>query len=180
MNVLNFSKFVLFCVAFFFAIVFLTSENFSIKCSAKVENTRIENISAENLQVNEDDIFYLVNAERRKNNITDLVWDNQLSEMARNYSEQMARENFFDHFDPNGFDIVTRAKNAQLKHWSKIGENLFSIEKLRNYDAFAVSSWMRSPTHRRNILDSDFNTAGIGIARSNSGEIFITQIFIKR
>lgn len=180
MKKLTFGKLKSAISAFSMLFIFLTVNNFSNECSAKVGNNRIEAKTAENLQIDEDNIFHLVNAERRKNNLSDLVWDDQLSEMARRYSGQMARENFFDHFDSNGADIVTRAKNARINHWSKIGENLFSIEGMQNFDAFAVKNWMDSPTHRQNILDADFNTAAIGIARSSGGEIFITQVFIKR
>lgn len=128
----------------------------------------------------EDEIFALVNNERQKQHLGVLIWDDQLAKIARDYSRQMAEENFFDHFDPNGADIVARAKKSNLKQWSKIGENLFSVHGLKNFDAFAVERWMKSPAHRQIILDKDFNTAGIGIAESGSGEIFITEVFIKR
>jgi uncharacterized protein YkwD len=144
------------------------------------EKSLNRNESNKKFGVDEDEIFALVNDERRKNNLNSLVWDNQLAEIARDYSKRMAAENFFDHFDPQGADVVVRAKKAKLKHWSKIGENLFSIEGMKDFDAFAVKNWMESPTHRQNILDKDFNTAGIGVVESGDGEIFITQVFIKR
>lgn len=161
-------------------------ENISSSCVSSAKSKMSDrkftekNESIKNFDVNEDEIFALVNDERRKNKLGALAFDNQLSEIARNYSRQMAEENFFDHFDPNGVDVVVRAKRANLRHWSKIGENLFSVENLEDFDAFAVKNWMESPTHRQNILDMDFNTAGIGIFESDSGEIFITQVFIKR
>ena len=173
--------------------LFLLSVFFLIKKTNadSVESTNLDNAefavkvvnkseSNKNFDTDEDEIFDLVNSERQKNNLNELAWDNQLSEIARNYSRQMADENFFDHFDPQGADVVMRAKQANLKHWSKIGENLFSVANLRNFDRFAVKNWMLSPTHRQNILDADFNTAGIGIAESASGEVFITQVFIRR
>jgi uncharacterized protein YkwD len=165
---------------------FLLTQNTSFKIfSATTNKTFAEksvkrNESIKKFDSDEDEIFALVNGERQKNNLNALVWDNQLAEIARDYSKRMAEENFFDHFDPQGADVVVRAKKAKLKHWSKIGENLFSIEGMKNFDAFAVKNWMESPTHRQNILDKDFNTAGIGIVESGNGEIFITQVFIKR
>lgn len=125
-------------------------------------------------------IFTLVNSERIKRGLNQLLWDDKLAEIARDYSEKMSREDFFGHFDSNGQSVVERAKTAKLKHWSKIGENLFSIAGLDKFDAFAVKHWMNSPTHRDNILDKDWTTTGIGIAKSEDGEIFITQIFIQR
>jgi uncharacterized protein YkwD len=166
--------------------IFFINEKMSASCvSSEKSNFRTDNFSEKNIlsgtfDSDEDEIFALVNDERRKNNLKSLAWDNQLAEIARDYSRQMAEENFFDHFDPRGANVVVRAKRAKLKHWSKIGENLFSVENLKNFDAFAVKSWMESPTHRENILDADFNTAGIGIVESGDGEIFVTQVFIKR
>lgn len=128
----------------------------------------------------EAEILRLVNAERNARGLVRLAWDDAVANIAREYSKRMAGENFFGHFDADGKNVVERAKAARLKHWSKIGENLFSIENLVRFDAFAVKNWMQSPTHRDNILALDWTTTGIGIAKSSSGEIFITQIFIKR
>ncbi len=167
-------------------VAFFLIEHASFKNTATAKNkTFAENSLEKNelskyFDADEDEVFALVNEVRRKNNLNALVWDTQLAEIARNYSRQMAEENFFDHFDPQGADVVVRAKKARLKHWSKIGENLFSVENLRNFDVFTVKNWMNSPTHRQNILDADFNTSGIGIVESGDGEIFITQVFIRR
>ena len=125
-------------------------------------------------------IFNLINAERAKYSLGLMVWDDDLAIIARDYSERMAKENFFSHFDSNGQSVLERAKTAKIKHWSKIGENLFSCENVKSFDAFAVKNWMNSPTHRENIINPDWTATGIGIAQSKDGEIFITQVFIKR
>lgn len=158
------------------------SADFCLILKNKIDTTNYKDKHnlAENFDADEDEIFALVNEARQKHNLKVLVWDKQLSELARDYSARMARENFFDHFDSQGADIVVRAKKSNLRHWSKIGENLFSISRMRNFDSFAVENWMKSLTHRQNILDAEFNTAGIGIADSSDGEVFITQIFIRR
>ena len=124
-------------------------------------------------------ILELVNAERRKKRLPELEWDRDLTRMARAYSKQMARENFFDHVDEDGKNVADRAKSAKVKGWNKIGENLFFCEGTTKFDSFAVKGWMKSPTHRQNILDKSWTTTGIGIAETN-GEIYITQVFIQR
>ncbi len=43
----------------------------------------------------------------------------------------------------------------------------------------AVTGWMNSPGHRRNILNGDYNEAGVGVAQVKDYFI-ITQVFIKR
>ncbi|CAN5336275.1 hypothetical protein BH20ACI1_BH20ACI1_27870 [soil metagenome] len=125
-------------------------------------------------------IFQLVNSERYKNHLENLEWDDKLAEMARDYSQKMARENFFEHADLNGKTIVDRAKDWHVKNWSKIGENLFFSGGVKNFDTLCVRSWMKSPTHRQNILDRSWTATGIGIAESKDGKIFITQVFIER
>ncbi|HXG84924.1 MAG TPA: CAP domain-containing protein [Pyrinomonadaceae bacterium] len=125
-------------------------------------------------------IFTLINAERIKSRLIELSWDDDVAKIAVEYSKKMAKENFFGHFDSDGRNVLERAKSAKLRDWSKIGENLFSIEQTEKFDGFAVKNWMKSLTHRQNILDPEWTATGIGIGESKDGEIFITQVFIKR
>lgn len=128
----------------------------------------------------EREIFELINQERSKKGLGDLVWDSNLSRLARDYSAKMARENFFSHQDRSGESVDGRAKNMRIKNWSKIGENLFFCEGYDNPNLMAVRGWMKSPSHRDNILDPDYNVSGIGIAESENGRIYFTQVFIER
>ena len=132
-----------------------------------------------NLSQDEFQIHYLVNNERRRKGLSDLFWDDELARMARAYSRQMARESFFSHIDNNGNSVVERARRSDIQGWSKIGENLFFCEGYDDFNSLAVRGWMNSPTHRRNLLDRQFNTTGIGIAETRSGEIYITQVFTR-
>ena len=90
----------------------------------------------------------------------------------------MANENFFDHYDREGKTVEERLKAGRIRNWRMIGENLFMCKGYKKFSDIAVKGWMRSPGHRANILEQDFNQTGIGVARSNDGTIFITQIFI--
>ena len=125
----------------------------------------------------ESEIFQLINRERTKARLAALEWDDRVASVARNYSRQMARENFFDHYDPEGRTVIERA--AKLK-WSKIGENLFTGDEIPNFESFAVKGWMRSPTHRHNILDREWTATGIGVYRTNDDRIYVTQVFVSR
>lgn len=125
----------------------------------------------------EFEIFQLINRERSKARLSALEWDDRVASVARNYSRQMARENFFDHYDPEGRTVIERA--AKLR-WSKIGENLFMGDEIPNFEAFAVKGWMRSTTHRNNILDREWNATGIGVYKTNDDRIYVTQVFTSR
>lgn len=149
------------------------SNSFKAKQSAETNEAR-------NFETEEREIFRLINQVRLRNNLNSLDWDEQLAEMAREYSEKMVRENFFSHFDPQGGNAAKRAKKSKLKNWSKIGENLFSVERIPRFSAFAVKGWMKSPTHELVILDKDWTTTGIGITEAENGDVYITQLFIQR
>ncbi|MCW5957712.1 MAG: CAP domain-containing protein [Pyrinomonadaceae bacterium] len=125
----------------------------------------------------EIEIFELVNRERIKARLQPLEWDDRASNVARNYSRQMAREGFFGHYDRQGLTVIERA--SKLK-WSKIGENLFMGDQISNFGSFAVKGWMRSTTHRFNILDREWNTTGIGVHHSNNGLVYVTQVFLSK
>ncbi|HEX8734690.1 MAG TPA: CAP domain-containing protein [Pyrinomonadaceae bacterium] len=133
-----------------------------------------------NADADEREIFDLINQERSKKGLGELNWDADLSRLARAYSQKMARENFFSHYDGVGKAVDDRAKEMRIKGWSKIGENLFFCEGYDNPNALAVRGWMKSPSHRDNILDPDYTDSGIGIAVATSGRIYVTQVFIER
>ena len=128
----------------------------------------------------ESEVFDMVNQERAKAKLGILVWDDRLGSIAREYSRQMAREGFFDHYDPEGKDVMDRADKARFTDWLKIGENLYAGSGNPDFARKAVVGWMNSPTHRVNILDTEFNSSGIGIATARDGSIYITQVFTQR
>ncbi len=125
-------------------------------------------------------IFNLINSERRKKHLSELVWNEDLSKIAQNYSKTMARGNFFSHYDLSGANLGNRVRGAHIRGWRKAGENLFYSEGIKNFQSFAVKNWMKSDGHRQNILDKDWTQTGIGIARDDNNRIFVTQIFIQR
>src|SRR3982750_2584037 len=73
----------------------------------------------------ESQILLLINRERSKYGLGQLGWNPGLADLARRYSEKMAREHFFEHIDSDGNDVVERARQSRIRGWSKIGENLF-------------------------------------------------------
>ena len=124
--------------------------------------------------------FDLINAQRIANGESPLVWDAELSRMARVHSESMARQDFFDHTGPDGRDMRERAHSTNIRGWSAMAENIAYNQGFDDPARFAVERWMRSSKHRDNILNAVFTRSGIGIARSADGRVFLTQVFIAR
>lgn len=123
-------------------------------------------------------VFELVNRERSRKGLAELAWDDRAAKVARDYSKRMAREGFFSHVDPDGQSVVDRAERSRMRGWSSIGENLFACDPTDKVSSIAIRGWMRSASHRKNMLSRNWLATGIGIARSRSGKIYITQVFI--
>ena len=125
----------------------------------------------------ESQIFSLINRERARSGLDALAWNPDLAGLARDYSQTMAREGFFDHIDGQGNSVVERARHARIRGWQKIGENLFECEPTNELASLAIKGWMHSPTHRENILDPEWRATGIGIAYASNGDIYVTEVF---
>ena len=124
--------------------------------------------------------FDLINAERRAHGHKPLIWDGELTHMARFHSENMARQNFFNHVDKDGLSTAGRADALGVQGWRALGENIAYNQGYDDPVAFAVERWMRSDKHRDNILSSEFTHAGLGVARAADGRVFFTQVFVTR
>lgn len=114
-------------------------------------------------------IFDLVNEERRERGLEPLVWDEQLAERAREWSRGMADDGSLEHEDP-------QQMLEQAEELSGVGENIF-----RGTGEVPASTvhvrWMRSPGHRTNVLQPEFDRLGVGIVCTEDGEVFATQRF---
>ncbi len=98
------------------------------------------------------------------------------TEIARAHSEDMVRRHYFGHVSPDGETMKERITARGLTY-SKIAEN---IQKNQGHDdpvATAVESWMDSEGHRANILTAEFRETGLGVAMTEDGTIYFTQMF---
>jgi len=105
-----------------------------------------------------------VNAVGRREGLRPMRSDKTLDATAQGHGEDMLRRAFFDHRNPDGQLVRERAVEAGYK-WTKIGENIaegqLSVEEV-------VDTWLKSPGHRRNILDPDFQELGVGLVLGQS------------
>lgn len=211
----------------------------------------------------ERDIHKLINAEREKNGLQPLSWNDQVAAVAREHSQDQADENQrligtirlcsypFIHHEGQKFGLFhsDRLSQRSVHYLSASAENIALIPHIKDgtyestgiqeqdcqgeltqanstYDRQvhqasstddkiailraeilrrenlleaspiinilntsyygtaevnqrAVSGWMNSPGHRRNILNGAYDEAGIGVAQVKDYFI-ITQVFIKR
>ncbi len=144
------------------------------------DNLPAEFVRTTNLSGTTKDVFQKINYERRLKDLKPLLWNDDLADMAYDYSKKMAKEDFFAHFDNDGKSIVDRAEEYKIDDWLKLGENLFQCSGYLNPVDIAVKGWLKSPTHRDNIYDRDFTHTGIGVYADNNSGIFMTQVFMKK
>jgi uncharacterized protein YkwD len=125
-------------------------------------------------------IFDLLNDERAGKGISPLIWDDEVAEIARVHSQNMADHKFFSHRDLEGLTVDGRAETYGMSSWRGIGENIACMLGQDEPAAAAVKMWMQSPGHRQNILGGMWNQSAVGVAAAKDGTFYFTQVFILR
>ncbi|WP_219500454.1 CAP domain-containing protein [Nonomuraea ceibae] len=117
------------------------------------------------------EVVRLTNTARARQGCGPLRADARLTRAAREHSYEMARSGQFTHESPDGSSPWDRMERAGYPAGAaeNIGRGYSSAEE-------AVSGWLDSPDHRRNILSCDFKAIGVGVVSSPEG-IWWTQDF---
>lgn len=102
------------------------------------------------------------NAQRASNGLPELRANSQLNQAAQAKAEDMVARNYWSHATPDGKQPWWFVTNAGYSY-TTVGENLAYGFIASNA---TVAGWMNSPGHRANILNSNFQDVGIGIANS--------------
>lgn len=129
--------------------------------------------SVQSLTIDQGYILQQVNAERTKAGLVALTIDNRLVQTAKNKSQDMIDNNYFDHHSPglgSPFDQMKRA-GVTCRY---AGENIAGNSSA----AGAMKSWMDSPGNRANILNPSFTHIGIGVVAGGPYGMMLTQQFI--
>jgi hypothetical protein len=122
----------------------------------------------------EQKILQLVNRERHSRGLGTLTFDERLQRAARKHSALMASVGEVAH-DFNGEPKLALRLGEQAVRYDASGENVARTSGPER----AHTALMNSPGHRANILDSQFNSIGIGVVDTPDG-IYVTQDFARR
>ncbi|HVV26161.1 MAG TPA: CAP domain-containing protein [Candidatus Saccharimonadales bacterium] len=102
------------------------------------------------------------NQQRAADHEPNLKLNAQLAAAAQAKANDMAAKNYWSHNSPSGqtpWSFITAAGY----HYEAAGENLaYGF----NDSADVVSAWMNSPTHRANVLGSDYKDVGFGVVQA--------------
>ncbi len=126
------------------------------------------------------DIIDLSNQSRDSFGLDPLQINTALMNAAQMKAEDMAAQHYFAHTAPDGTVAWDYLNDVGYKY-SKAGENL----AITNEDAQAVvNGWLNSPTHRDNLLSTDYADFGIGLAyfgdyKSHTGTYVIVALYGK-
>lgn len=120
----------------------------------------------------EKQVVDLTNAERTKAGLKPLEIHTPLMGVAQTKSEDMAKNNYFDHNSPTYGSPFDQIKAAGITYRAA-GEN---IAQGQQTPAQVVQAWMDSPGHRQNILNANYTHIGVGYVAAGH---YWTQQFIQ-
>lgn len=113
----------------------------------------------------------LVNQERTKAGLKQLVYLQALQQLAREYATDMFKRGYFSHYNPEGKSPFNRMDADHISYVAA-GENLALAPNV----TLAHQGLMNSPGHRANILSPDYGKIGIGIIDGGIyGEMFVQE-----
>lgn len=121
-------------------------------------------------------IVDLTNTERAGQTLGQLQRNPALDAAARMKAQHMAEKEYFAHFSPNGvspwhwfaqsgYNFVHAGENLAI-HFTDSGE--------------VVDAWMKSPTHRANIVNGNYTEIGVGTAEGTFEgykTVYVVQLF---
>jgi uncharacterized protein YkwD len=118
-------------------------------------------------------LFAALNRERKEQGLPVLKWNEALAGAAQGHAEEMARHNLVSHTLAGEPSLASRATKAGAR-FTWISENVVQSSSAEG----AHEQFIQSPNHRANILDSDMDSVGIGIAERH-GQLFVVEDFAK-
>lgn len=121
----------------------------------------------------------MINARRSDAGMAALEWNEKAAQVARVHSNNMAQYNFFSHQGLDGNLVDGRAGKLGLNNWAAIGENIAFMKGYDDPVEAAITNWLRSPGHKKNLLNPDWTETGVGLSVTPDGKYYFTQVFIR-
>ena len=110
----------------------------------------------------------LVNQERQKAGLKSLQLRDDLSKVAETKARDMVASRYFSHQSPtygSPFDMLKRFGIS----YRTAGENIAQGQRTPGE---VMAAWMKSPGHRKNILNPEFDSIGVGEVEKTWTQLF--------
>jgi uncharacterized protein YkwD len=169
----------------YFCFCFLTDSNIVARDSVKFsdldfadeyvnnDKTKFSDIDfAEEYTGVEMELLHLTNMMRTEHKLQPLKLNWDLTLIAREQSTSMAKHRQLSH-TVGGQTLEHRIKKSGYIYRT-IGEN---VARSKNSPSHIVGLWMKSPAHRKNILNPQFKEVGFGVNEIKNGDRYYTQVF---
>ncbi|WP_051412132.1 CAP domain-containing protein [Halonatronum saccharophilum] len=123
-----------------------------------IERSDWTQMEVRSLTRDEEEMLNLVNKVRIDKGLDPLKVDFDLVQVARVKSQDMIDEDYFSHFSPNYGSPFDMMRELNISYYIA-GENIAGAPNV----ALAHENLMNSPSHRDNILHSEYTHIGVGI-----------------
>lgn len=126
--------------------------------------------------INPDKIVEYTNQYRLQEGKEPLILNDSLTQAALSKAQNMFTDNYWAHISPNGTEpwyFITQSGYE----YAHAGENL-----ARDFTdpQSVVDAWINSPSHRKNILETDFEEIGVAVVDGDIGGVettIVVQLF---
>lgn len=127
----------------------------------------------------EQTLLDLTNADRTENGLPPLDFDPETLEIARARAAAQLGPNNLSHYDDSGYLAFVRLLDGAGVSYGLAGENLARAPHASDQDVLPQieAALMKSPTHRKNILETRYSRAAIGSATDGAGRVAFAEIF---
>ena len=145
------------------------------------EDSNTDNIEEGNNNINEVEsnqaleVLKLVNAERKKQGLNELVLNHTLNGIATKKAEDMRDNNYFSHQSQRYGSPFEMLQSFGVKY-SSAGENIAAGQKTAQA---VMNDWMNSSGHRANILNKNYTELGVGYVEGGTYGTYWVQLFVK-
>ena len=125
----------------------------------------------------EAQLFSSANDVRRQHHLGALRTSPALAEVALAHAQDMARNDYLSHVNPEGQDPLQRVQAAGIEGFKLLAENIGSSNVTDDRVLTIVEEWLRSPRHRENLLNPAFNTSGVAVVEAPNGRTLAVQLY---
>jgi uncharacterized protein YkwD len=132
-------------------------------------------VNVRSSSVTESSVYAMVNQVRIDNKLLELKSNPLLQLAARNKAVDIKAYKYFAHNTPNNVkwnDFITNQGYKYIIAGENLARGYYNPEEL-------VKDWLASPSHKENIMYSDYTETGISIIDTDNMGIIVVQIFAK-
>lgn len=132
---------------------------FALFLTFTFKHTGFSNVLGYATDITIEKLYQLTNQKRLENNLPQLNYNETLAKAAYQKAQDMFAKNYWSHYAPDGTTPWNFIIQVGYKY-QYAGENL---AKNFLFSQNVVDAWMKSPTHRENILRKEYSDIGFAV-----------------